>query len=67
VRWCMDAGSNVSFVTDRVSGPGYHAMNLERQHEPILIGSDDHLRFLHLLQQGSNDYWGRRRTSPNHS
>jgi hypothetical protein len=43
-------------------GSWYHAMNRGRRHEPAFLSSDDHLRFLHLLQEGWNDKCQRLKT-----
>lgn len=39
----------------RIEYPGawYHAMNRGRRREPIFLGRDDYLRFLHVLEEGS--------------
>ncbi|MBM3301751.1 MAG: transposase [Deltaproteobacteria bacterium] len=39
----------------RIEYPGawYHAMNRGRRHESIFLGSDDYLRFLNVLPEGS--------------
>ncbi len=39
-----------------------HAMNRERRHQTFYLGSDDHLRFLHVLQERRNDTCERPKT-----